>query len=436
MDNLVVMPKYDSYKDSGVDWLGPIPAKWSIVPAKRRHRVIKSINKQNQCENVLSLTLRGVVNNNPESPEGLIPSDYASYQIFEKDDLVFKLIDLENIKTSRVGIVHELGIMSPAYIRMRVNSSHYPKYVYYYFYNLYLNSVYNNLGAGVRSTLGPSDLLEIKVIEPSFDEQVAIANFLDRKLLQIDEAIAIKEQQITLLKERKQIIIQQAVTQGLNPNVPMKDSGVEWFASVPESWEITKLGFISKVGNGCTPSRSNKSYWEDGTVPWLNSSKVNDGLITEAEQFVSTKAIRECHLPIVESGSLVIAITGEGKTRGMAALCKINTTINQHLAYITVNAEKMDALFVLTFLRGMYSQIRSDSSGLGSTKGAITCGDLKKYPIPVPPLDEQASIVAYVENESAKLDLAISLFMQQIEKLKDYKTTLINSAVTGKIKVA
>ncbi|MCQ8213754.1 hypothetical protein NON08_14730 [Cetobacterium somerae] len=117
--------RYLEYKESGVEWLGEIPKHWEILPSKRYHKILKKINSKKVCDNILSLTLRGVVNNDIDDPEGLVPKDYRSYQIFEKDNLVFKLIDLENEKTSRVGIVHELGIMSPAYIRMIIGKDFY-----------------------------------------------------------------------------------------------------------------------------------------------------------------------------------------------------------------------------------------------------------------------------------------------------------------------
>ena len=125
------LPKYAAYKDSGVQWLGEIPEHWEILPSKRFHFVKKQLNSKRDCENVLSLTLRGVVNNNLDFPEGMVPKDYGTYQIFEKENLVFKLIDLENVKTSRVGIVHEMGIMSSAYIRLIVGAGNYPRYTYY-----------------------------------------------------------------------------------------------------------------------------------------------------------------------------------------------------------------------------------------------------------------------------------------------------------------
>jgi type I restriction enzyme S subunit len=429
MDALAAMPKYDVYKDSGVSWLGIVPEKWKVIPAKRRHRVFKSINKRNQCDNVLSLTLRGVVNNNVENPEGLVPRDYASYQVFEKDDLVFKLIDLENFKTSRVGIVHERGIMSPAYIRLSISSNHYPKYAYYYFYDLYLNAVYNNLGEGVRSTLGPTDLLEIAVVEPSFEEQVAIANFLDRKLVQINEAIAIKEKQITLLKERKQIIIQKAVTQGLDPNVPMKDSGVEWIGQVPEHWNVRRAKYLFNEIN----ERSNAGNEELLSVSHMTgvsprSEKTNVYMFM-AEDYTGSKLCRKNDLVM----NIMWAWMGALGVSGQTGIVSPSYGVYRQKYKNTFNPIYLEYLLKTTKYIEYYNKV---STGLHSSRLRFYGHMFFAMDIGFPDYDEQNSIVRYLEEQTSRIDQAVAVQDSQIEKLKEYKTTLINNAVTGKIKVA
>lgn len=426
------MPRYEQMKDSGVEWLGEIPEHWTVLQGKRAHKNKKELNSLKQCSNILSLTLRGVVNNDPDNPEGLIPKDYGSYQIFEKNDLVFKLIDLENLKTSRVGLVHEKGIMSSAYIRLIVGLEFFPKYAFYYYYNLYLNAVYNNLGAGVRSTLSSTDLLDIFVIAPPFPEQTAISTFIDQKTAKIDQAIALKQKQIELFKERKQLVIQQAVTKGLNPNAPMRDSGVEWIGEIPEHWIVSKIGHFAKVSNGSTPSRDVPRYWENGKIPWISSGKVNDYVIFSASEYVSESALRECSLKIFPKGTVLIGIVGQGKTRGTSALLEIEAAINQNVAGI-IPSSKISSKFLHQYLIQAYEKIRN--YGKGSNQEALNCSLVSSIKIAFPPINEQISIINYIETQSAKIDKAIDIQQQQINKLKEYKATLINSAVTGKIKV-
>ena len=201
------MNKYERYKKVNLPWLKEIPNHWCIDKTKRFSENKKEINKGNRERNILSLTLKGVVKNNIENPNGLTPESYETYQIFEKNDLVFKLIDLENIKTSRVGIVEENGIMSSAYIRLVFGSSIYPKYVYYYFFKLYIEQVYNNLGSGVRSTMNSDDLRDILLPIPPIKEQVQIANYLDWKINEIDRLIQIEKEKIKQLDYKKQVLI-------------------------------------------------------------------------------------------------------------------------------------------------------------------------------------------------------------------------------------
>lgn len=426
--------QYSDYKDSFQQWLGDIPKHWEILPSKRFHQVKKQPNSKRECDNVLSLTLRGVVNNDPDSPEGMVPKDYGTYQIFEKENLVFKLIDLENVKTSRVGIVHEKGIMSSAYIRLIIGDGNLPRFTYYYFYCLYINQVYNNLGSGVRSTLGPTDLLNIPYLKAPLPEQTAIAAFLDRKTALIDQAMGIKQKQIELLKERRQILIHKAVTRGLNQNVKMKDSGVEWIGEIPEGWKKSHLKWVTKVFAGGTPDKANIKYWEDGTIPWIASGEVNQETIKYPTTYITKAGFANSSARWIEKDALVVALAGQGKTKGMVAYLEINTTGNQSLAAVIPNKERIYPKYLFYYLMAAYKELRG-VSGEGQRDG-LNLQKLGDLFVCIPSLIEQLNISTYLESASEKIYTAISLKEQEIEKLKEYKATLINSAVTGKIKVS
>ena len=184
------------------------------------------------------------MNNDPDDPEGLVPKDYRTYQFFSKGDLVFKLIDLENLRTSRVGLVHEDGIMSAAYVRLTPFGSTNIRYFFHQFYDLYSRGIYNQLGAGVRSTLGPSDLLNVGIVIPPPTEQAAIVRFLDWATGKLERAIRAKRKVIALLGEQKQAIIHRAVTRGLDPEVPLKSSGIPWLGDIPQHWEVRRAKYI------------------------------------------------------------------------------------------------------------------------------------------------------------------------------------------------
>lgn len=240
---------------------------------------------------------------------------------------------------------------------------------------------------------------------------------------------------IKLLEEQKQAIIHRAVTRGLDPSVRLKLSGVEWLGDVPEHWELWQIGHFSRIGNGSTPSRSNSAYWTDGHYPWLNSAYANQESVTKANQFVTNTALRECHLPVVQPGSVLVAITGQGKTRGKATVLRMEATINQHLAFITPKGEVVSADYLRLALHGAYSQLRSISDDSGSTKGALTCADLKHFRLALPPPFEQKQILVAVDSETFVCSAAIDQASREISLLREYRTRLIEDVVTGKLDV-
>lgn len=199
-------------KPSGVDWLGDVPAHWEVRKVKWLFRYRKEPNTDGQENNILSLTMRGVVNNDPDNPIGLVPSDYGTYQIFEKGDLVFKLIDLENYRTSRVGIVPERGIMSPAYIRLEAAQPLCLQYFFLQFYDLYLRGVFNNLGGGVRATLSPTVLLNLAILMPPTDEQELLIAEIEQQTSAINRSIREIEAEIALVNEFRARLIADVVT--------------------------------------------------------------------------------------------------------------------------------------------------------------------------------------------------------------------------------
>ncbi len=207
------MNKNVELKDSGIEWIGKIPKHWKVERGKDKFFYEKKINKRLICKNVLSLTYDGVINKDFNTNAGLNPGSYETYQFVNKEDLIFKLIDLENIKTSRVGIVHEHGIMSSAYIRLKPKKSTFSRYYYYLYFFYYRINLFNFLGGGVRSTLNYSSLLEIPIINPLFiEEQIQITDYLDEKTFKIDKNISKINDQIETLNEFRKTLINNIVT--------------------------------------------------------------------------------------------------------------------------------------------------------------------------------------------------------------------------------
>ncbi|HCQ8187046.1 restriction endonuclease subunit S [Proteus mirabilis] len=430
------MPKYEVYKDSGVEWLGDIPASWSLLANKHIFRLKKKqVGKRSSEYDLLSLTLRGVIKRDMENPEGKFPAEFDTYQEVRCGDFIFCLFDVEETPRT-VGLSPFNGMITGAYTVFELNDNFDNRFLYYFYMNLDAKKMLKPLYRGLRNTIPKDSFLSFKTFVPPHEQQTRIANFLDKKTALIDEAISIKEKQISLLKERKQIIIQQAVTQGLDPNVPMKDSGVDWIGKIPEHWEVKRIKHVGKIINGYAfPS---DAFIQEGArvmkisniqtmrLDWSDSSYVDALWLDKTAQFRIYK------------GDLVFALTRPVISTGIkAALVDTDEPIllNQRNAVFRPNdtCDKNWIYFVLLtkgFINDFEMQI--DITGQQPNISTVAIGNL---PFPLPPELEQKVIVSDLSRRCALLDMAVDDQIAQIERLKEYKTSLINSAVTGKIKI-
>ena len=281
--------------------------------------------------------------------------------------------------------------------------------------------------------INTSDLGSIQIQVHPLARQRAIADTLDRDTARIDVLVSEKERLLDLLAEKRRALVTRAVTRGLNPRVKLRHSGIPWLGEIPAHWETWKIGHLAEVGNGSTPSRRNAAYWSGGKIPWLNSSVVNRAEVAEADQFVTALAARECHLPRVKSGSVLVAITGQGKTRGQAAVLSFDATINQHLAFIRPNQSHLLPWFLRWTLFAAYDFLRSISDDAGGTKGALTCEEVASLRVPVPPIREQTDILASVARSVERLDALRAVANNTISLIKERRSALISVAVTGDI---
>jgi len=286
-----------------------------------------------------------------------------------------------------------------------------------------------------RFGIPKSDIGAITLPVPPLAQQRAIADYLDRETARLDALVAAKERVLGLLAEKRRALITRAVTRGLDPRAPLRDSGIPWLGENPAHWEAWKMAHVAFVGNGSTPNRDTPDYWTDGTIPWLNSSVVNQEEVTTADQFVTPTALRECHLPLVKPGSVLVGITGQGKTRGSAVVLSFEAAINQHIAFITPEVDQLDAWFLRWTLFAAYEFLRSISDDAGGTKGALTCEEIAAIRIALPPVDEQRAIVRQVSRETGKLDVVRVATERTIALLKERRAALVAAAVTGQIDV-
>lgn len=419
------MQRYESYKSSAIPWIDELPQHWGEEKGKWLHRFRKDLNNRKQCDNVLSLTLRGVVNNDPDDPEGLVPKDYGTYQIFEKGDLVFKLIDLENFRTSRVGLVHERGIMSPAYLRVQPGKEHNPRYFYYYYFTLYQQGIYNKLGAGVRSTLGPIDLLEIGVPVPSKEEQDRIVTFLDQKTAEIDAAIAKKERLIELLGEQKEGLISRAVLLGLRQQVELRKSSIKWLKNIPNGWEELPCRYLFRE----VTRRDRDGSEQKLSVTQRNGLVPTDQMAEHSTQAQSFDEFKLCHV-----GDLVL---NKYKAHlGVFWAAKVRGIITNNYTVFRPTKKAFPPYFELLFhTKWMCDQFASVVYGIVDGMMPLYTKDFYSVQTLCPPLHEQQEIVSYCDEVTKKIDSAIAQEERAIQLLREMKTALVTSYVTGKAKV-
>jgi Restriction endonuclease S subunits len=426
---------YSAYKDSDVLWLGEIPNTWLILRGKNVFRVI-DVRSETGDEELLTVSSKdGVVPRSQKTVTMFKAESYIGHKLCWPGDLVINSLWAW---MQGLGFTKIYGLVSSAYsvYRPLPEFSSYTKYFDYALRSAAYKWELQTRSKGVwlsRLQLSDSAFLDMPIIIPPTDEQSAIVRYLDYIDRRIRHYIRAKKKLIKLLEEQKQAIIHQAVTSGLDPNVKLKPSGVEWLGDVPEHWEVLRVSHFAKVGNGSTPSRSNTAYWNNGTYPWLNSSHVNRGFIDSSNQFVTDTALKECHLPHVPAGSVLVAITGQGKTRGTAAVLEIEATINQHIAFITPKSNIILSGFLQLVLVGAYQNLRAISDDSGSTKGALTCEDLKRFKLAIPPQKEQKNIVAHIKGATRRLTNTIDSTYQEISLLREYRTRLIADVVTGKL---
>ena len=274
------------------------------------------------------------------------------------------------------------------------------------------------------NTLNQDKINRIPVTLPPRAEQSAIADVLDRARYAI--ALEIRAEEVA--SALKRVAVRELFTRGLRSEA-QKETEI---GLIPESWEVVPLGSLGRVGNGSTPKKTVPGYWTGATYPWLTSAKVYDREIVAADQFVTERALRECHLPRVEPGAILIAITGQGKTLGHCAVLRMQATINQHIAYVAADTQRTNPSFIRGYLETRYDYLRQVGSGGGSTKGALTCAFLRGMAIPFPPLDEQREIVEIID----ALDRKVDLHKRKGIVLEGLFDALLRKLMTGKIRVA
>lgn len=419
-------------KDSGIEWIGEVPNDWRIVRNKNAFVCNKElVGEKSELTQLLSLTTHGIKKKDINNAEGKLPESFDTYQFVKENDIVMCLFDLD-CSAVFSGISPFDGMISPAYRVLSCKESMEPRYADYWFRYISDGRKFNHYAKNIRYTLSYEEFSALPLLLPEKSEQRSIADYLDRKCSQIDAIIARQQEVIEKLKAYKLSVITEAVTKGLNPNVPMKDSGVEWIGEIPEHWQVPKIKYLATIASGGTPDRSHPEYW-NGSINWAKTGELQNNELYETEEKITELALENSSAKVFSVDTILVAMYGQGKTRGMTALLKVPSATNQACAGIAVYSKDITVSYLWLFLMGAYDAIREKANGSGqpNLSGAL----IADFNVTLPPIEEQMNICKTVAMRLPHIDSIIKQKETIVDKLTAYKKSLIYEVVTGKKEV-
>lgn len=411
-------------KDSEIAWVGEIPQEWQTMPLYCLYTERKNINALGKEDNLLSLSYGKVIRKDINTSEGLLPSNYNGYNIVECDDIVIRPTDLQNDKRSlRTGLAKERGIITSAYIALKPKQGVNSRFFHYLLHSYDISKVFYNMGNGVRQGLNYDEFAKLIVLVPSDSEQQRIADFLDKECEKIDELKADIGSQIDTLEQYKRSVITEAVTHGINPDAPMKDSGIAWMGEAPTHWERKKGKYVLTL-----LSRPIKQ--DDGVITCFRDGEVTLRSNRREEGF--TMADKEIGYQGVNIGDLVV----HGMD-GFAGAIGISDSRGKASPVLNVLDTEQNKKYVMYYLRSMaYNDVFTAlSTGIRVRSCDLRWNKLAELLYPLPPIDEQKQIVEYIDNQLARTNEVIADKKAQLETLDEYKKSLIYEYVTGKKEV-
>lgn len=429
------MEKYSSYKDSGVKLLGEIPSGWDVLALKHILKLKRVLVGQRSSQyDLLSLTLQGVIKRDMDNPQGKFPSSFDTYQEVAPGDFIF--CNFDNEETPRaVGLSQYSGMITGAYdVLFRKNERLTDKYLIYYF--LYIDDAkrFKPLYKGLRKTVPYDSFMSYKIPVPSLEEQNAMVAYLDAATAKIDEAIAQQQRMIKLLNERQRIIIEKAVTKGINVDVELIDSGVDYIGTIPSHWETRRLGVLGQFTKGGNISRDDLD--DDGPEPAILYGDIYTKYfvkVTDIKNHISSKTASASVLAV--RGDLLM--TGSGETKEDIGKTVVLLAEKAFIGgdVIQFKQTKNDSRYLSYVLNSKYSQNYRYRMSKGEIVVHIYPYSLKDLRITLPPVPEQKQIADYLDTRLQAIDNLKQVVLQQIDILQERKQIIINDVVTGKVKV-
>lgn len=424
------MKRYDSYKDSGVEWIGEIPEGWQVVELKHKYYFETGFTPSTDREDYYDedgipwVTIADMHSPTIKDTKSHIAQKYIDEfnpSIIPCGSLLYSF----KLSVGLTSILNCDAYTNEAIASFKPNVNPCLEFLKYSSFQI-LNSANRNIyGAYIlNSTL----IANASIVFPPLNEQVEIAAFLDNKTSQIDSLIEKNKKSIGLLEEYRKSVISEAVTKGLDPNAPMKDSGVEWIGEIPEEWEIKPMKEIVSIKTGHTPPSAHREFF-DGSFPWFTPGDINETVLVHSTRTVSDLAIKEGQVPVYPEGSVLLIIIGG--TAGKAGFSLVQCSSNQQITALMPKFCYPKWLFYAV----MNERTRFYDLAQFTTMPILNNEYLAGYKMVVPTFNEQEAIVNYLDQKTAQIDSLIDKKKQLIEKLQEYRKSLISECVTGKIKV-
>ena len=432
----MIFKPYPKYTSCAIQWFNEIPQSWKQVRVEQ-YLIKKDENIGDlwSSTQLLSLTQKGIIEKDINEGKGKTHSDYSTYQAIDIGDLVFCLFDIDETPRT-VGLSTKKGMITSAYTAFKSKENINTQYVYYFFESLDDAKALKPYYKGLRKTVRPPEFLKIHVPFPPKVEQVAISQFLDTETARIDTLIAKQEKLIELLEEQRKSIISHAVTKGLNPDAPMKDSGVEWLGEVPEHWMTPSSKHLLEIPITDGPHET-PNFVDDG-VPFISAEAISKGKIDfDKKRGYITPELNAIYSKKYSPKIEDIYMVKSGATTGKVAMVETTEEFNiwSPLAVFRCNKNKMLPKFLLAVFNSSHFYDALVLNWSYGTQQNIGMGVLSNIEIPCPPLKEQTEIIQYLDAQNTKFDKLIGTQSALIEKLKEYRSSIISHAVTGKIDV-
>jgi len=424
---------YPRYKDSRLPHLDRVPVHWAERRAKYLFQEVDERSDTGDDELLSVSHLTGITPRSQKNVTMFHAESYIGHKRCRPADLV---INTMWAWMGALGVSRFEGIVSPSYAvyRRRGDNSMLSEYTDRLLRTPQYVSEYVSRSTGIRSSrlrLYPEQFLDIPIVQPPLDEQRQIESFLASMDRLSRRLIRAKRRQIELLNEQKQAIIHQAVTRGLDPDVPLKPSGVDWLGDVPAHWEIRKLKFVAEeIVGGSTPSTGAPEYW-DGDIVWVTPQDVSASeTLVGSKRRITQRGLEACSSTLMPAGTIVV--TSRAPV-GNVAFAATPLTTNQGCKAIIPKRSRLDQRYAFHLLQVLKPELQSLAKGTTFTE--ISTTQVANVKVPIPPVGEQRSIVASIASETQSVDQSIDVAEREIDLIREYRTRLIADVVTGKLDV-